>query len=410
MCIGAFLCLASVCFSPFFLGVSRRYTGLSFSAIIAMHPATPSPPGGHVVNLAFSLNRACNLRCRHCNLSNEFKKDTTFIEDARLEHFMEVGRRFLAKNVGHFSDINVLVTGGEITMLPKTDFRRIVQRIADFFAELRKTYPATSRIALATNLAVLSDEKRALLADLATDQQVNLEIATSYDLTTDRFRKPMIRKKWERNLQWLKSRGVHPTIFWTLCKGDVANFKQIADYLFSFGLPVTYLITLPFGEAKTNSDTIMPTYDDVQRFLINFYEYAYSRGLQHLLPRNTYYAFDKIINVIFEHKGYIFFDLFGQDEILQIEKHARPPSIFANEYFIVANGDPQSVADQLSRTYVRFNRDEQRYFAKVGCYSCRYFQDCGGGHRLSRKMFDTPDACAGYKGVFEYFEKHPLHA
>lgn len=372
-----------------------------------IHPQITS--GKHVVNLAFSLNRACNLRCKHCNLSNEFKKDTTFLSELQLEHFMEVGRRFLDKNAGHFSDINMLITGGEVTMLPKTEFRRIITKLSGFFSELRETYPATSRIAIATNLASLSDEKKHLLVELGNDENVSLEIATSYDLTTDRFRKHAMRKKWEKNLEWFKERGIRPTIFWTLCKGDAQNFKRIADYLFSFDLPVTYLITLPFGEAKNNFDTIMPTYEDVQRFLINFYEYAYSRGLQHLLPRRTYNAFDKIINVIFEHKGYIFFDVFGQDEIIEIEKYSKPPSIFDNEYFIMANGEAQVVAEQLSRTYVRFNRDEQRYLAKVGCYSCRHFEDCGGGHRLSRKMFDTPEACAGYKVVFEHFEKHPLH-
>lgn len=397
-------------FSAFVAGVAVDILVHSQSPVPKMLIRPQSTPGKHVVNLAFSLNRACNLRCKHCNLSNEFKKDMTFLDEARLEHFMEIGRRFLAQNEGHFSDINMLITGGEVTMIPKTEFRRIVTRLSEYFAELRSTYPTTSRVALATNLAALSEEKRELMLELGKDDNVRLEIATSYDLTTDRFRKPMVRKKWEQNLEWFKKRGIRPTIFWTLCKGDGQNFKRIADYLFSFDLPVTYLITLPFGEARTNYDTIMPAYEDVQRFLINFYEYAYSRGLQHLLPRKTYYAFDKIINVIFEHKGYIFFDVFGQDEILEIEKHGRPPSIFENEYFMMANGDPQAVADQLSRTYVRFSRDEQRYLSKVGCYGCRHFEACGGGHRLSRKMFDTPEACAGYKGVFEHFQSHPLHA
>lgn len=371
------------------------------------------PAKPFLVNFIFSMNRQCNLRCKHCNLSNEFKKNTEVISDYMIDYYCELTERCLEQNHEMYKSVELILTGGEITLMPKANFFHIMKKMVSFYERMKEKYSKMESFVIATNLVDLSEEKKQYLLDLHNNPKIGLEIMTSYDLTTERFRKPILKEKWEKNMNWFIQRGLKPIILWSICSGDLDKYKEISDYLFAFGCPIHYLAVGPVGEAKKN-DNMVPAYENLENFFINFFSYIKEKKYYDLLDlkQENDGLFERVCNIVYEQNGYIFLGVSGQDEITRIEKLKLKPSEYETDFFIHADKDINITTQKMINSYKKFVVNEQKYFLKTGCYECEFFEQCYGGDNLLRSYLneDNINQCSGFKKFQKFYKDNASQA
>lgn len=362
------------------------------------------------VNIVFSLNRACNLRCRHCCLSNEYKSSKEIMSKESLLKYFNLLDVWLSKEQNSILNATFLVSGAEIGMLSDEDFEYFSSEIFNFSVKMKNKYPAVKfAYSFISNLTMINDYKKSLMAKyslLALESGLESFLATSYDRYADRFTKAKHLEVWENNYNWFRNNGVNIVAVWSITKGDALNCKEILDYFTQKEIYFLYVPVLPTGEIL-NNQTIAPSYEDFEYFLKTLYSYPYfDINLLALQPKA--YDYDKVANLILEQNEYIMIDLL-QDLVSQHEKTGSFDS--DTTYVHELNNNIYKLEDsfekaslQLTNLWEEYLNVGHLYKKKMGCYSCEMFKFCEGGIGTFRPVFNTKDKCAGFKNFLIYIK------
>lgn len=361
----------------------------------------------HIVNIIFSLNRACNLRCKHCCLSNEYKSNKEIMSHETLDNYFVLANNFLKENSASLDDISFLMSGAEISLLSDEEFISYGDKIFEFFKKLPEKYPQiVFHMATLSNMVNISEIKKKWLEKkyyLAKEKGLDYNIFTSFEKHTNRFSKQSILKKWENNILWFKKRELPITAIWSISKDDAFDYKSIIEYFESLDIIFRYIPILPTGEANNNKN-IIPSYKEFEFFLTNIYKYEYKKTL---ISQEKFYEYDRVINLIFEQNGFVMIDLL-QDLTLQFEKYQNYN--IDNKYihdknrfiFKVTDNENDS-SSKLTALWKSYLEHERKYYIKSGCFSCSFFDYCKGGIGTFRPVYNTPQTCAGFKGFLSSF-------
>jgi sulfatase maturation enzyme AslB (radical SAM superfamily) len=365
----------------------------------------------HVLNIVFSVNRACNLRCKHCCLSNEYKSSKDHISSEMLDSYCNMLEGWLEKTSHGISHISILMSGGEISLLPDDVFVDYGNKLYEFYQKCSNKFPNIAfSYAILSNLIDLSEIKKTWIVNTYKDSVKNnliFNLFTSYDKYTDRFHKPLILKKWEDNINWAKENNIAPIVIWSISKKDAQNATEIVQYFEQMDLRVLYVPVLPTGES-INNENINPDYDDFIDFLKQIYGYPYKKVMFTEQPKP--YQYDRLINLILDQKGFVMFDLL-QDLVTEYENtkkfsinnqyiHAKN-----NHIFIMSQSHEESV-DSMDKLWKGFIAQDKKYMKESGCYSCEFFDYCKGGIGTFKPVFHTKEKCAGFKPfLLEYYKE-----
>lgn len=255
----------------------------------------------HVLNVVFSVNRACNLRCNHCCLSNEYKATKNSISLEMMDNYFSMIDLWLSKGNTKISHISFLMSGGEISLLSDEVFMSYGDRIYQFYQRCAEKFPYIEfSYAILSNLIDLSERKKEWLVELHRDAIVKkliFNLFTSYERYTNRFHKPLILKKWEDNIQWAKSNDIEPIVIWSISKRDAQNATDIVKYFEQLDVKALYVPVLPTGETL-NNENIAADYEDFISFLNQVYTYPYKKTMftEQVKP----YEYDRLANLILD--------------------------------------------------------------------------------------------------------------
>lgn len=365
-----------------------------------------SPPNininKHIVNIIVSLNRACNLRCKHCCLNNEYKNTKDVMSLENLNSYFTLVDNFLKDNYDTLDDISILMSGAEISLLTDDKFIDYGEKIFNFFIGLPKKYPnIVFHMATLSNMVDISEVKKVWMESIFNRSQflgLDYNIFTSFEKYTNRFSKPALLKKWEKNVLWFRKRNLPITAIWSISKEDALDYKKIIEYFESLDVTFRYIPILPTGEAQNNQN-IIPTYEEFSQFLTNIYNYNYKAPL---ISQEKFYDYDRVINLVLEQNGFVMIDLL-QDLTWQFEKYNNYN--IDNEYindknrfiFKISSESESESIDKLNNLWISYIEHEKKYYIKSGCYSCNYFKHCNGGIGTFRPVYHTKEKCAGFK-------------
>lgn len=363
-----------------------------------------------VLNIVFSVNRACNLRCKHCCLSNEYKSSKNHISVEMLESYFYMLDGWLEKTPNGISHISFLMSGGEISLLPDEVFIDYGNRLYEFYQNCSNKFPnIVFSYAILSNLIDLSELKKNWIVEThkhSINNDLIFNLFTSYDKYTDRFHKPQILKKWEDNVNWAKKNDIEPVVIWSISKKDAQNATDIIKYFENMDLRVLYVPVLPTGESL-NNENINPDYDDFLGFLKQVYSYPYQKLM--FTEQSKPYQYDRLANLILDQKGFVMFDLL-QDLVTEYE-NTKTFSINNsyihdknNHIFIMDESQEKSI-ESMDHLWKNFIIQDKKYMKESGCYSCEFFNYCKGGIGTFKPVFHTKDKCSGFKPFLLDFYK-----
>lgn len=359
----------------------------------------------HIMNVVFSLNRACNLRCHHCCLSNEYKANKDNMPMEYIHRYCDLLDNWLHIHKDDFDMISLLMSGAEISMLNDDKFIEYGEIIYKQYKFLSTKYPSiVFEMIILSNLVSVSAKKKAWIKEIfyrAKEEGFSISLATSYERYTNRFHKPEILKKWEQNIQWFKEQGIKPVVIWAISKKDALDSKNIIEYLDNLGIDLFYVPLLPTGESAKNTEMVA-SYDDFEFFLRTLYSYPNVENL--MLAQKKPYEYDKVVNLILEQNGFVMMDLL-QDLVVQYENES---NFNLNNEYISEDNKPIFVLEHkeqdlesMCKFWKGYLRQERMYRIKSGCYNCKFFEYCLGGVHTFRPIYHNKNQCPGFKDFLQ---------
>ncbi len=366
----------------------------------------------HILNVVFSLNRACNLRCNHCCLNNDYKSDESFMSLENLENYFSLIEGFLKDNGNTLEDITFIISGAEISLLSDDIFIDYTKRIYEFCKEMIIKIPKMNFHVIAlSNMVNMSEIKMNYLKDTyvkSLEDVIAFSVATSFERYTNRFPKKALLNKWEASVLWFRSYNIPVTVLWSISKKDALDFKDIIAYFESLDVVIHYLPLLPTGEAKNNLD-LMPNYDEFNEFLFNLYNYDYKKPI---LSQAKFYNFDRVINMVLEQNGFVMLDLL-QDLTWQFEKHNNYniKNLYIhdqNNFIFKISDDKESSVKKITELWNMYLFQEKKFYIQAGCFTCEFFELCNGGISTFRPIHNKVGDCAGFKPFLKLMVKNEI--
>ena len=359
----------------------------------------------HIMNVVFSLNRACNLRCHHCCLSNEYKANKDSMPIQYLERYFEMVEDWIKRHKHEIDMITLLMSGAEISMLSDEKFIEYGDKIYEFYKHVSKTYPEVIfEMLTLSNLVDISEAKKNWIKfnyQRALSENLPYIMATSYEKYTNRFSKPEILKRWEKNVAWFNENDIPMVLVWSISKQDALDAANILKYIKSLNVKLIYVPILPTGESIRNKE-VVADYEDFEYFLRTVYNTPNIEDL--MMSQKRPYDYDKVVNLILEQNGFVFMDLL-QDLVLQYEKSKdfNVNNQYINDenkaiFTITNNDDDFKAMDKFWNAYMK---QEKMYRLKSGCYHCEFFDYCAGGVHTFRPVYHTKDKCPGFKNFLK---------
>lgn len=363
----------------------------------------------NIVNIVISLNRACNLRCLHCCLNNEYKKNTSVISNEMLEEYFILIEDWIIKQKEKLSSVTILMSGAEIGMIDDDVFKSRADKVYQFFNYLAKKYQSETlslSMIVLSNLTQISDNKKEWILNKYNESKNNkleFSLATSFEKHTNRFHSEVIYNRWKDNVKHFLNHNVPTTIVWSVSKQDAIDYESILKEFENIGANIFYVALLPTGETINNPDLFL-NYENFSKFLLNIYSYKFQRNL--LINQPYIDHFDRVCNFILEQNGYIMIDLL-QDQVLYHEKNNT--FRFNNEY-LKNNTHIEKLENNTETNKIIFNSLWEKYLKtellrikEQGCMFCEYFKSCRGGIGTFKPIYHSKDNCSGFKTTLDYF-------
>lgn len=196
----------------------------------------------------WELTASCNLKCQHCRAEAQ---DEAVANELSTEHIISV-----AKDIRKVGDPIIVLTGGE--PLARNDFFEIAKTCTGLF----------SRVALATNGTLVTDQIAKKIADSGI-QRVSISIDGSTADTHDNFRRmPGSFDNALRGWESLRSAGVSVQMNVTVARHNVDELEDILKLAIERGADAFHVFVLvPVGCGAELSDDVRLNEDEMDKVL-----------------------------------------------------------------------------------------------------------------------------------------------
>ena len=368
----------------------------------------------NVTNVVFSLNRACNLRCTHCCLNNEYKKDKSVITVEMLEQYFTLIDSWVQDQKHVLSFVSIVMSGAEIGMLDDEVFESYGDKIFAFYQSLSAKYQTEDLLfdmVTLSNFTNLTERKKEWLvktSKISKARALNFTVATSYEKHTNRFSKPVFYDIWKDNLDYFMTRDVETAIIWTVGRQDAEDYESILKNFEEIGSHFIYVPLIPTGESTFNKE-LFTDYEAFSEFLLNLYSYPFKKDLLVGQPYICHY--DKICNLILEQNGFIMIDLL-QDQVFNYEQNKefefKVEYLKENTNIVKLSDDLEANKLLLNNLWLKYLKKETDYLREQGCFTCDYYKSCRGGIGTFKPIFHSKDKCSGFKGALDTFFKDKI--
>lgn len=353
----------------------------------------------------FSLNRECNLRCRHCFLSSEYRSGRQLMTIDTLEQYFTMLEAFLESGFHRLDDVTFLMGGAEVSVVEDAMFEEFAIRIEAFVHRVSERFTKiTFHFGLHSNFINISTSKFDCIermSNRANNRRYDFIAGTSYEKHSGRFHKPAVQDRWEKNIREFQSRNVPIIVVWAATREDAADHKEITTYLNSLGALYRFVLMIEVGDAADNPD-LLPSYAETVNFLRNIFS-DNGAGYPSLSPGNPF-EIDRMTTIVVDPDGCVLISPLHQNAVVRFEKtgeFADPSSTspLAREPLIFKIGD--STQSEINEKMQKLWRDcqalDRRYRIEAGCFSCPHYHFCRGGFMKLRPFYHQPDRCAGFK-------------
>ena len=199
-----------------------------------------------IENVTVNATRRCNLRCTHCFLGDDTRRDER-LDVADLTRFLEQGRRYIAKNV------NFAILGGEPLMEKEKTLD--VARLAGRWG---------GEVTVSTNGLLIDPEFARCAQELGMLVQVSLEGATSR--VNDPIRGKGSFQRATDGVRVLVETGTHSILSMVVQERNFADIEAFYDLSLELGTDEVRFIPLNImGRAKETGLRPVPSADMVRR-------------------------------------------------------------------------------------------------------------------------------------------------
>lgn len=201
-----------------------------------------------------NVTRDCNLRCTHCYIHSDVKKNS---KEMALDQLISIARQIrehMRKIEYEHAEIHLI--GGEPTMLGLKFFEDGIPRMREILAG----GGYTSEILLVSNLLSTEIVEIAGLFD---------RVSTSYEPVT-RFPKERLERMWVENVQKLRAAGVDLGVTTAITKPVIEyGGARLLDWFYAQGMKqIHFGFFIPEGDGLVNQLTVFPEFHETSEFLI----------------------------------------------------------------------------------------------------------------------------------------------
>ena len=210
-----------------------------------------------------NITRDCNLRCTHCYIHSDVKKQSGQMRQEDFLHiFKGIGEHMAQIGYNH-AEIHVI--GGEPTMLGLAFFEATIPAAR----ALLENQGFSFEIIMVSNL---------LSQDIVPIARFFNRINTSYEPVT-RFPKPKLEQMWRDNLLLLQDNGIDVGVTTAITKHVTAiGARALLDQHYKSGIKqIHFGFFIPSGDGLTNIDDMFPPFIETSRFLIDAAEWYFER-------------------------------------------------------------------------------------------------------------------------------------
>ncbi|SOC27103.1 hypothetical protein [Thalassospira xiamenensis] len=373
--------------------------------------------------------RSCNLRCKHCFITNQHKKIKDIMSLPLFKKSLDITLEF-SKHLP-LSALEFDVMGGEIHTLPDDYFAEMAKYACDrtiqHAIEAVETGGYTDRpledvaINFMSNYINVSPEKLDMFleahdyfeaqwakVDKAISSQITARffLHSSWEPDTNRFYKDKVFDQWAANFKRMSDRGARIGLCVTGTRGTIAT--PVED-LFDMAINKIGAAEVAFdyfgehGEGKVNDD-LVPDYDETIEWLTKFVKVGKSAGekagksdfvVPHMTPGATLEQMHSrpLSQVTVDYDGTV-----ALESVSAADKQ-----FFKEGVFNIASGTPEDVISRLIQDTQRGINGDFRQMMNVGCLDCRHVEYCQGGYRHYVGRFTEPGQCAGFKQLLDRF-------
>lgn len=207
-----------------------------------------------------NVTRDCNLRCTHCYIHSDVKKNS---KKMILEQIEQIANGI----VEHMDSINyehaeIHFIGGEPTMLGLDFFEKAVPLLKSKLLDKK----FTSEVMIVTNL---------LHKDILSICKLFDRVTTSYEPET-RFvswkgnPKPKLEMQWVNNVHLLQNHGIEVGVTTAMTKQVISyGARKLLDEFYFRGIKqIHFGFFIPEGDGLVNKITVFPNFIDTSNFLI----------------------------------------------------------------------------------------------------------------------------------------------
>lgn len=208
-----------------------------------------------------NVTRDCNLRCTHCYIHSENKKNS---KEMNADQVLKIAHQ-IVEHMKHieYQHAEIHFVGGEPTMLGLQFFQENIPK----FKEIVKQAGFQAEVMMISNL---------LHEDIVDIAKLFDRVTTSYEVQS-RFvslkgvYKPKLEQKWLENVRLLQKNGIDLGITTAITK-PVVDFgaEKLLNYFYENGIKqIHFGFFIPEGDGLINIDNIMPEFHETSQFLID---------------------------------------------------------------------------------------------------------------------------------------------
>lgn len=210
-----------------------------------------------------NITRDCNLRCTHCYIHSDVKKNSGQMDGNNFRHIFK-GIAEHMRQIG-YDHAEIHVIGGEPTMLGLAFFDDHIPAARAMLEDQGFSF----EIIMVSNL---------LSNDIVPIARYFDRINTSYEPVT-RFPKPKLEQMWRDNLRSLQDAGIDVGVTTAMTKPvtDIGA-RALLDQHYQNGIKqIHFGFFIPSGDGLTNIDDMFPPFIETSRFLIDAAEWYFER-------------------------------------------------------------------------------------------------------------------------------------
>ena len=357
-------------------------------------------------------NRNCNLRCKHCFISNEHKALEEYMSEDGFHNTLDfISSIALAREV---KEIQFDLMGGELSLLPESVLEFYIKTAIDYWSSFKIKHPEiTVGITVITNFINVTPDylnKFLYYKEYAQEKFLGhleypynfLVVTTSYEPDTNRFVSEKQFLKWKESIKYLTSRGM---LVGTALTGTSGTLKMGAPALYK--MLVDELNTIPhfdylslYGDAL-NHPELMPTYDELVEFMKDFYTYNIHNGTK-LFDYREPFMLENLNSRWYGAYSINFDGTISMDSESSADEQYELITNASNSLNVNNPNKERLLALAIKKSEERLIALQRDSF-KVDCVGCDHVSYCQGGYIHYEDFVDlSKGECTGFKPFLDF--------